>query len=216
MKRYLLMIAVAVGAASFASAGVVTAYEFLNDPPPFDLDRDLSRTRWNDQGYFDVSNNEAAIVSENNVSNSFGVVSNNTVSYSHRLDWLTPPAGTFLSAELTIYAWGSVGDDDRVYLESNFVGTINATQLWDLGFTQTTFAGNDGVILDFLLGDGQLDIEIDKNVYGGLSNLNVFSIYGSKLEVSYVAVPEPSSMLFVLTAGVSSLLFLRRNRARRA
>lgn len=219
MKKYLVLLGVAAVACSpFASAGIVHATESIIDARGLDLfDNNFTRERSNDAGYYDLETDHATIRTENQISQSFGIYDNQDVSYAHDVTWFNPPAGSYLSATLTIYAWGALGDDNEVRIEGSFAGTINPTQIFDLGFTSTEFTSNDGSTLDLLLGDGQLFVDIDKNADATIfgfpwDGLRSFSVYGSVLDVEYVAVPEPSALLLLITAGASSLLMLRRRR----
>lgn len=223
MKKLLSLGAGMLLLADFASAGIVTAYEEINDPAPYEfLDRDFSRIRSSD-GFFENLTDSSLIISENNIDDDFGVLNMDTVSYEHNLLWLDPAADSYIDAELTISAWGSLGDNDEVWVEDvRFLGTLPAGfGSGTVGFSEFTFYSANGNALDVLFGDGILKVEIDKNVdtspwgpfWGDYGYYNAISVYGSRLDVTYHAVPEPASLLSMLTAGVIGLLFIRRRRA---
>jgi hypothetical protein len=223
--KYLLGAAVLLFT-DFASAGFVTAYEEIVDPSPFELfARDLSRTRATSEGFFEFETSNALIESENALDANFGLLNLETVNYQHDLSWLFPAPDTYIAATLTISAWGSIGNNDEVYLDNIiFAGTLpTGFGSGTVGFSEFSLSSSNGSVLDVVLGDGTLDVEVDKNV-GAASwfldpqgkGFNAISIYSSKLEVSYMAaVPEPSNVMLGLTLFFCAGLVSRRQRLRK-
>lgn len=191
---------------------IVSATEQLRDPEPFDIAaRDLSRTRFNSEGYNVVENNDAVIVAENLIDPDFGIINTGDVSYRHDLTWLDPAADQFLDAVLTIYAWGNIGGNDVVFADSLNLGSLNNGTLGSFFFSSSQFGNSNPVILDAIFADGYLDIIIDKNRNAFLGALNAFSVYGSDLTVRYDAVPEPATML-LFGLGLAGFGFARREK----
>jgi hypothetical protein len=190
-------------AAHTAVAAPITATEVLEDTPPFDIGRDLVRTLSDSTGFSSVENNDATIVASNLVNSNFGIYNNGDVSYAHNLTWLNPPAASFVSAVLQIEAFGPDLGDDVVSVETINLGSLvsDGNIIFD-GFTTTIFGSSNPVLLNVLLADGMLNVSINKNVNGGLTDLDVLSVYKSTLTVQYDPVPEPASLLLLSGAGV--------------
>lgn len=209
--------------ANLTSAGLVTAYEEIVDPAPFDFaDRDLTRTR-SSAGFFEVETDDSKIVSQNAVDAHFGLTNLETVNYKHDLSWLIPSVDRYIDATLTISAWGSLGNDDGVIIDNvSFLGVLpSGFGSGTFGFSTFTFYSNTGSVLDVILGDGELMVSVDKNIGARRwfldpqgKGYNALSVYSSRLDVSYMAVPEPSTILVSLTGLFIAGLATRRRRSK--
>lgn len=196
-----------------SQAVVLSSSELIEDSLPFDVaNLNLTRTRVDANGNVVVETNDATIISDNQIDNDFGVVNNNDVSYRHDLTWLTPPADVFVFASLTIKSFGALGSNDIVSIETIELGSLVNGTLGSGFFSTTVFASTNPVVLNALLADGYLEVSINKNANGGLSNLNLVSVYSSKLDVRYEPVPEPTTM--ALFGSGMLLAAARRRRAR--
>lgn len=183
-----------------ASATPITASETIQDVPPFELfSRDLQRLRVDSLGQNFVENNDATIVAQNNVNNAFGIYGLGDVSYTHDLTWLNPAALSFLTATLTIQAYGPDFNDDTVFTDTIALGNlvVDGSLIFD-SFTTSIFSFPDPVTLNVFLADGKLNVVIDKNHGANLPvSLDALSVYSSKLEVSYEPVPEPMTLSLI-------------------
>ena len=195
-----------------ASAAPISATEVIDDVLSFELfDRNLTRTRSDSNGFLDVVTSDATIESENGVDNDFGIYTPEDVGYTHLLTWLNPPAGTFLTASLQIEAFGVDNGNDVVLTDTVNLGVLTNDGSLGEGFTTTIFSSSNPVTLALLLGDGVLNVVINKNATGGgLQQLDFLSVYKSSLTVRYEPVPEPATALLLGGAG---LLAWRRKRA---
>jgi hypothetical protein len=203
--------------APLGQAVTITASETIRDTLPLDpVQRDLSRTRQDSLGYWNVENNDATIIAQNNVDLDFGILNKNDVSYTHRIDWLNPAAASIDSATLKITAFGALGNDDIVFVDTLNIGSLIPGSIWTLGFSTTVYSTTSDLVLDLILGDGAINVVIDKNRNAGLlASLNASSVFESTLCVDYSprAVPEPGTGLASVGAGVMGLLgYLWRRR----
>ena len=205
-------------AASFvpqsAHALPISAFEIIADVSGSNTDsvQDLRRTREALPGVpLTIENLDATIIADNLVDADFGKNNTNVVTYAHRVDWLVPPASSFVSAILTITAYNARGTNDLVYFDAvnvlgNLIGNNN-------GISVTPFPGG-GTLLASLL-DGVLNISIDKQPTNDNVN-NRITILESRLDITYeprdgsTTVPEPATLLLFGGALAASSYRLRR------
>ncbi|MFN8392520.1 MAG: PEP-CTERM sorting domain-containing protein [Bdellovibrionota bacterium] len=212
---FALAAVLAFGAVANANAVIITATETISDEPPFDLfSRDLTRTLTSDNGINIVETNDANIVASNSVDNDFGVWNADDVSFRHNLNWLNPTASNYLSATLTILAWGVDNGNDVVFADNINLGSLvnDGGGLLGEGFTTTIFSSFNPATLNVILADGFLNITVDKNANAGFpANIDFLSVYSSSLTVKYEAVPEPATMLLLGSGLIGAAV--RRKRA---
>ena len=176
------------------AAAPISAYELIADIGA-DLDsRNLQRTRGSDAVPQIVENTDATIVSDNLIDGDFGIFNDNDVTYSHNfLSWLTPPAGTYLTAVLTIEAYGVNGNNDAVLVDNFDIGDLtNGNQ-----FATSAFTG--GQLLASVQ-DGILNVTINKSNNDEISiassrlDVRVRAAGGSRADLARSAWPRPSRL----------------------
>jgi hypothetical protein len=222
-----------------AQAGVITYEEILEDVNNpfvvFDIlfAQDLVRTRTLGDGSApDIVGGDFAISFQNDVSPNFGLWTASPVSYKH----VFIPVGdvaTFDLLKLTITAASvntaptdgpppdfieiilGTGDPDDVVLgDGVFFGFLPGSPF----FAESTFElenGNSAQIA-LLLNDNELEINITPLGPGGLFEPegDRISVRSSTLQVTYAAVPEPSTLsLLALLLAAGKLARSRRGRS---
>lgn len=176
----------------------------------FDIGRNLTRTRTLGDGTVLVETDDAAIVAENLLSDNWGMLTLDEFSWSH-LFVFEPPVGTFLQGTLTLEVIGVQNQVNLVFVESFLVGTLTPGGPGIPSTTLLTTAGLPdpaGVLSTFLA-----DLKLDASVEPVL--LDFVTIKSSTVEVSYVPVPEPATMLLVSGGLVAGGWRRYRNRSGR-
>ena len=156
------------------------------------IGRNLTRTRTLGDGTVVVETNDATIVAENLLSDNWGMLTLDSFSWSH-LFVFDPPVGTFLQGSLTLAVTGVQNNFDLVFVETFLVGTLTQG---GSGVTSTTLLTTAGLpdpagVLSTFLADLKLDASVDPTL------LDFVMIKSSTVEVSYVPVPEPASLLLL-------------------
>lgn len=184
-----LLVGLTVLAATPASADVIYS-ERIEDVGLIGVN--LTRTRTLGDGTVLVETNDATIVAENLLSDNWGMLTLDAFSWSH-LFIFDPPVGTFLQGTLTLEVTGVQNDFDLVFVETFLVGTLTQG---GSGVTSTTLLTTAGLpdpagVLSTFLADLKLDASVDPTL------LDFVTIKSSTVEVSYVPVPEPATLLLV-------------------
>jgi hypothetical protein len=189
-----------------AHAAVLTYTETIEDISVapildfFDPNRDLLRTRTLGNGIVLVEDDDAAIVSENAVTDSWGVSTFAPFSLNHI--FVADSVTSFISATLTLEVFGAEGSlGDLVFVDFPFpLGILNAAG--DNAPATTTLTtdiiGNPDIV-NFLLGLFLADSTLSVGVVPLL--FDFMSIHSSTLSVTYEApVPEPAMGLLTLAS----------------
>ena len=192
-------IALAIGTALVLSAigtletraATITAYELIQDKDAGDDDVDLERVRFDGVNMPAVtvgSDSTIKLPAQNNVDGDFGRFDSDTVTYTHRLDWLTH--GTLTGALLEITARSVdtlIADTVSIVLSGNnfsFLGNLTS------GNGLSSFP----VAVSYLTGD-LLRIEIDKSNGSGSGRNRIdpdkIEIVSSKLSVTWETASSP-------------------------
>jgi len=185
-----LLVGLSLLAAVPASADVIYS-ERIEDL--FDnFGRNLTRTRTLGDGTVLVETNDATIVAENLVSDNWGMSTTSEFSWSH-LFIFDPPVGTFLQGSLTLEVIGVQNQVDLVFVETFLVGTLTPGGPGTTSTTLLTTAGlpDPAGVLSTFLADLKLDASVEPLL------LDFVTIKSSTVEVSYVPVPEPATLLLV-------------------
>ena len=174
------------------------------------IGRNLTRTRTLGDGTVLVETNDATIVAENLVSENWGMSTLDPFGWSH-LFVFDPAVGTFLQGTLTLEVIGVQNDFDLVFVETFLVGTLTQG---GPGVTSTTLLSTAGLpdpagVLSTFLADLKLDASVDPTL------LDFVMIKSSTVEVSYVPVPEPATLLLVSGGFVAGGWRRYRNRSGR-
>lgn len=177
----------------------------------FDVTRDLTRTRTFGDGTSGVETDDATIVTENALSDNFGLSTALVpMTWQHLF---APVSGvdTFIQGKLTLEMIGVEADfPDFVFIEFFPVGamTVGGTDTLSTTIISTAgFPDPDGLI-SLTLADGKLDVMAWPLL------LDFMTIRSSTLEVTYepVAVPEPTTAVLLLSGLAAGAWRRRRGR----
>lgn len=221
MRKFVVVLSVAgclLSLPGSARAATITVSETLEDALGFDLfSRNLTRTRSGPAGTVTT-----APGAENAISDTFGLWTGADIAWRHDFSWI-PVGAQFLTAELEIRAFGVDGHNDSLRVNNQVVGTLtpeffSGIGLIDTGFSVTT--SSSSWLVSGLTGTRGVNLLIDPT--GGFANPDNFSVYFSRLVVTYddsrvtaaaAAVPEPASLL-LLGSGVAAAVARRRREPR--
>jgi len=192
-----------------ADGGIIQATEQLQDQHFGNSSVDLTRTRSSSDGYSDTETDDGTIRTENAVDYDFGIWDNDDVSYSHDMGWLPQPVGSFVSAQLTISAYGAETGPDLVYLDGDLLGSLNtgAHDQW----RETVFALNNVAQLNTWLADGVASLSIDKS-----NDTDNITIAESSFQIVYSTIPEPGTAVLLATGLIALAVGRRAGRARKS
>ena len=210
-----LFVAVAVLVAPRAAAAAPVTYtekiedlNFFTFLDLFDTTRDLTRTQTFGDGSSAVETDDATIVSQNMLSDNWGLsTAIAPIAWQH-LFAPTIDVDTFVSGKLTLEVIGVDADfPDFVFVEFFPVAALTVGGMDTLS---TTIISTDGILdadalMSFVLADGQL------NVMTLPLLLDFMTIRSSLMEVTYepVAAPEPATAVLLLS-GLAAGAWRRR------
>ena len=215
----LFVSAAVLAAARPAAAAPITYTETIEDLSFFtlfdllDATRDLTRTRTFGDGTPDeVVTDDATIVSENVLSDNWGLSTALVFMTWHHVFPSTGAVDTYIQGKLTLEVIGVDGAvADPVFVEFFNVGSLVAggTDTQSTTTFSTDGLADPNAVISFFLADGELDVRVR-----GLA-LDFMTIRSSTLEVTYepVAVPEPTTALMLLS-GVAAGAWRRRRSSR--
>jgi hypothetical protein len=209
-----------LAAARPAAAETITYTETIADSSYatlfdlFDLTRDLTRTRTFGDGSIQVETDDATIISENALSDTWGFSTFFPMVWTHIFP-LDPSATTFLHASLTLDVIGvDSGLPDIVFVDFFPVGALTpgATDVQSTTYLSTDGLADPNSAIAFFLADGQLNVIILPLI------LDFMTIRSSTLEVTYDAdpVPEPTTAVLLMSGLAIAEGRRRRHRSRSA
>jgi hypothetical protein len=234
-----------IGLAAPLSASVITYEETIQDTKDplvfFDTRRDLERSQTLGDGSAPlVELDDAVIVTQNSVSDSFGRWVSDPVTYTH-LFLPVGPVLKFDSASLQITAasvsgtptvgpppdlieflFGLGTPDDPVSANGQFLGYLNPANPFKEVMWQ--FSTGDSALIGLLLADDRLNVTVTPLGPGFIGekpddpsepNGDKIAVRSSTLSVTY-RVPEPTSMTLLLAAGLAAALVRKRSGSRRS
>ncbi|HEY5707065.1 MAG TPA: VPDSG-CTERM sorting domain-containing protein [Terrimicrobiaceae bacterium] len=156
-------------------------------------------------GYVDangIPGTQTTVRTENSVSDGFGFNSSATVTFVHRIDWLSGFGG-FIGGTLEIWSQsvnhetGGPNDPVLIELDSISLGYLG------LGTSTATFALN-GINVSTYLADGFLDVKIIPRGAGNSDNGENLAINASKLTLTYD--PDATAAQGVPDGGTTAVL----------
>jgi len=184
-----------VAAATITYTETIEDLNFATLLDLFDFTRDLTRTRDFGTGVVDVETNDATIAAENSLSDNWGVTTASTWTWTHLFP-LDPPALTFLHGSITLNVIGVDGGiGDFVFLEGVNVGVLTpgGTDVQSTTYFSTDGVGDPDFLIRTVLTDGQLSVSVVPLLF------DFMTIRSSIAEVTYEAVPEPATMVMIVS-----------------
>jgi len=191
-----------------AAASTVTYTETIEDLnfatffDLFDFTRDLTRTRTLGDGTVQVETDDATIVSENALSDNWGLSTFTAIGWNHLYDFV-PPVEIFLRGSVTLNVIGvDPSTSHPVFIEFFPVGdlTPGGTDVESTTTFSTDGLADPNFVLSLELADNALHVEIFPLL------ADVLTIRSSTAELTYTArdegitaVPEPASAVLLLS-----------------